>query len=177
MKINFLTIILALIILIFSFTEILVFNEEVLLALCFIAFVFFAYSKLNNTISSFFKDNALKLENELLYSLVLKSEKIIIQFNDSYHSRKLQNSNLLLESLALFSISSFINNFFSNFINISLSKIHNSFKDISLLNENSIISTQRKKLRILNTNVIPLVISRKYDYLLQSFLPLFLTKK
>merc|ERR1712224_267187 len=146
---------------IFSFTEILVFNEEVLLALCFIAFVFFAYSKLNNTISSFFKDNALKLENELLYSLVLK----------------LQNSNLLLESLALFSISSFINNFFSNFINISLSKIHNSFKDISLLNENSIISTQRKKLRILNTNVIPLVISRKYDYLLQSFLPLFLTKK
>ena len=45
---NFLTIILALIILIFSFTEILVFNEEVLLALCFIAFVFFAYSKLNN---------------------------------------------------------------------------------------------------------------------------------
>ena len=35
---NFLTIILALIILIFSFTEILVFNEEVLLALCFIAF-------------------------------------------------------------------------------------------------------------------------------------------
>ena len=166
---NFLTIILALIILIFSFTEILVFNEEVLLALCFIAFVFFAYSKLNNTISSFFKDNALKLENELLYSLVLKSEKIIIQFNDSYHSRKLQNSNLLLESLALFSISSFIN--------ISLSKIHNSFKDISLLNENSIISTQRKKLRILNTNVIPLVISRKYDYLLQSFLPLFLTRK
>ena len=126
---NFLTIILALIILIFSFTEILVFNEEVLLALCFIAFVFFAYSKLNNTISSFFKDNALKLENELLYSLVLKSEKIIIQFNDSYHSRKLQNSNLLLESLALFSISSFINNFFSNFINISLGKIHNSFKD------------------------------------------------
>merc|ERR1711990_263263 len=96
----------------------------------------------------FFKDNALKLENELLYSLVLKSEKIIIQFNDSYHSRKLQNSNLLLESLALFSISSFINNFFSNFINISLSKIHNSFKDISILNENSIISTQRKKLRI-----------------------------
>ena len=174
---NFLTIILALIILIFSFTEILVFNEEVLLALCFIAFAFFAYSKLNNTISSFFKDNALKLENELLYSLVLKSEKIIIQFNDSSHSRKLQNSNLLLESLALFSISSFINNFFSNFINISLSKIHNSFKDISLLNENSIISTQRKKLRILNTNVIPLVISRKYDYLLQSFLPLFLTKK
>ena len=82
----------------------------------------------------------------------------------------------MLESLALFSISSFINNFFSNFINISLSKIHNSFKDISLLNENSIISTQRKKLRILNTNVIPLVISRKYDYLLQSFLPLFLTK-
>ena len=93
---NFLTIILALIILIFSFTEILVFNEEVLLALCFIAFVFFAYSKLNNTISSFFKDNALKLENELLYSLVLKSEKIIIQFNDSYHSRKLQNNNILI---------------------------------------------------------------------------------
>merc|ERR1711881_199667 len=96
---------------------------------------------------------------------------------DSYHSRKLKNSNLLLESLALFSMGSFINNFFSNFINISLSKIHNSFKDFSLLNENSIISTQRKKLRILNTNVIPLVISRKYDYLLQSFLPLFLTKK
>ena len=47
---NFLTIILALIILIFSFTEILVFNEEVLLALCFIAFVFFSYIKLNNNI-------------------------------------------------------------------------------------------------------------------------------
>jgi len=173
---NFSTIILALIILIFSFTEIIVFNEEVLLALCFVAFVFFAYSKLNDSISMFFKDNALKLENDLLFSLILKSEKIVSQFEQYYFSQKLQNSNSLLETIALFSVSNFINTFFSNFIDNSLTKVTNTFKDIQLFNENLSVTSKKKKLKYLNSYIVPFVIQREYNFMLQRFLPLAITK-
>lgn len=62
-------IVLAVIISIFSFTEFLVFNEEVLLALCFICFIFFVYSISNESISDDFNLQTIKLVSDLLEAL------------------------------------------------------------------------------------------------------------
>ena len=59
-------------------TEILVLNEECLLALCFVSFVFFAFNYLNQTVTSFFSDFALKIEAELLSSFQLKYNTTIV---------------------------------------------------------------------------------------------------
>lgn len=57
-------IIIAALILFFSFLEIIVFNEEVLLALCFVIFVFSAYNYLNVTFFDIFSDRAKKIEED-----------------------------------------------------------------------------------------------------------------
>merc|ERR1711937_965771 len=102
-----------------------------------------------------------------------KSEKIVSQFEQYYFSQKLQNSNLLLETIALFSVSNFINTFFSNFIDNSLTKVTNTFKDIQLFNENLSVTSKKKNL---NSYIVPFVIQREYNFVLQRFLPLAITK-
>jgi len=49
-----------------GFTELLVFNEEVLLTLCFIAFIFFAFSYSNVAVADIFQDRVAKFESDLL---------------------------------------------------------------------------------------------------------------
>ena len=56
-----------------SFGEILVFNEEVLLTLCFIAFLFYIYTSLGQTTQKSFEDAALKIEVSFLQSAVDQS--------------------------------------------------------------------------------------------------------
>jgi hypothetical protein len=62
-------IILVFIISIFSFAEILVFNEEVLLALDFVLFIYFVYSISNESIADDFKIQSNKLISDLLQAL------------------------------------------------------------------------------------------------------------
>jgi len=52
-----------------SGSEILVFNEEVLLALCFICFIYFIYSISNESIASDFEQQTKKLTYDLLLAL------------------------------------------------------------------------------------------------------------
>jgi len=63
---NFYIILLGFIILVASFLELLVFNEEILLTLCFLSFIFFIYTSLGDSISSNFSDQARKYESGLL---------------------------------------------------------------------------------------------------------------
>jgi len=67
---------LSVLILLLSFLEIIVFNEEVLLALCFISFVLFAYNFLNVTVFTIFLDRANKFETDLLQALHVKFEGV-----------------------------------------------------------------------------------------------------
>ena len=59
-------VVLPLSIIFFSFSEILVFNEEVLLALCFVAFVFYAYSSLGQSAEKAFADQSVSIEAKFL---------------------------------------------------------------------------------------------------------------
>ena len=61
-----------------SFSELLIFNEEVLLALCFVSFVFFAYSYLNETIAAIFADRANKFETDIIAAFEAKYNAITL---------------------------------------------------------------------------------------------------
>jgi len=56
-----------LLIILFSFLEVLVFNEEVLLALCFISFVFYAYCSIGSSVEDTFKDQTTSVETKFLF--------------------------------------------------------------------------------------------------------------
>jgi hypothetical protein len=87
---------LSIIILVAGFIELIVFNEEVLLALCFISFVFFAYSYLNETIFDIFNDRAKKFESDILVAFESKHNAISLYAND------LLLSKMILSGLSLF---------------------------------------------------------------------------
>jgi hypothetical protein len=59
-------------VIILSFLEFIVFNEEVLLYLCFFSFVFLIYQNLNQSISEFFEDNSNNIEKPIRKSLLIQ---------------------------------------------------------------------------------------------------------
>jgi hypothetical protein len=67
---NFKLIALTVLIILFSFLEILVFNEEILLTLCFLAFVFYAYSFIGQSIQQTFDDIGQKIEVNFIQSIL-----------------------------------------------------------------------------------------------------------
>ena len=63
-----------------SFTEFLVFNEEILLVLCFVSFLFFLYSFAANTVSAFFKGRSESIEASFLSGFRIHSETLFGRF-------------------------------------------------------------------------------------------------
>jgi hypothetical protein len=91
MEINILITILLLCFL--SFFDIIIFNEEILLTLCFLSFLFYCFNTLSEQIFSVFESRAAKFEQELLasfniiklslvndFNIRLKSQSFILQF-------------------------------------------------------------------------------------------------
>ena len=87
MNVKFLT--LSAIILIASFLELIVFNEEVLLALCFISFVFFSYCFLADNVTSIFTERAGKFKLDIAVAFDNKLTLIIETVNGLVHEKKL----------------------------------------------------------------------------------------
>lgn len=96
---NLFLVALAFLTLVFSFLEIIVFNEEVLLALCFIAFVFFAYSSLNATVFDIFDDRAKKFEADLLLAFETKFEGSVSYFKELLFIKGVTNKLAVFEVL------------------------------------------------------------------------------
>jgi hypothetical protein len=84
--------------LILSFFEIIVFDEELLLAMCFICFIFFAYSYLNQSVDSIFSDRKAKIELDLLVAF---DEKIT---QKQKYTDKLVLDKILLKKIQLISM-------------------------------------------------------------------------
>ena len=66
------TVIIPIVIYCFSFIEFFVFNDEMLLALCFISFVVFMHTLLGNSASNFFADRAKGFEQNIFLTLADK---------------------------------------------------------------------------------------------------------
>lgn len=69
------------------FLEFIVFNEEILLAFCFFAFVFFCFNNLSDSVYDSFNSRALKFEADLLVSYSNKRSSLIDKFFNSLKFR------------------------------------------------------------------------------------------
>lgn len=118
-----------------GFLEIIVFNEEVLLALCFISFVFFARNYLTDTVFAIFNDHAVKIESDIL--LAFESKHVAI----STHAGDLALSKMFLSGLTL--LESFIrtyNVFIFNNVQVSY---RSSFLTLTVSRLNEIALAER----------------------------------
>jgi len=60
--------------------EVIVFNEEILLALCFFSFIFFLFNTASGSVADMFNDRAAKFESDLLLSFALTKDNLVKQF-------------------------------------------------------------------------------------------------
>jgi hypothetical protein len=65
---------------ILCFFELIIFNEEILLALCFFSFIFFMFNSMGDTIYETFKSRATKFEEDLLISFGLSKQALTAKF-------------------------------------------------------------------------------------------------
>lgn len=71
-----------------SFFDFIIFNEEILLTLCFLCFLFYCFNTLSGSIASMLNDRSAKFEADLLISI---SESCILLMKNFYAHNKLQN--------------------------------------------------------------------------------------
>lgn len=69
------------------FIEVLIFNEEVLLALCFFCFIFFSFNSLGDSVVDIFQSRASKFESDLLLSFNLTKQSVVKLFDNYFVSR------------------------------------------------------------------------------------------
>jgi len=72
---------------ILCFFEIVVFNEEILLALCFFSFIFFSFNSMGDSIFDTFQSRAAKFEEDLLISFSSSKTGLVSKFSDLLLSR------------------------------------------------------------------------------------------
>jgi len=65
----------------FSFFEIIVFDAEILLTLCFLSFLFYCFNTLSDSVFSSFEDRASKFEQDLLVSFNVTKVTLTTDFN------------------------------------------------------------------------------------------------
>jgi hypothetical protein len=102
-------------------TEFIVFNEELLLTLCFLSFVFCFRNLLQQSFHSFFIDHALKIENDIIVAFAAKQLAI-----SSFLTNVVITKLFLANSLCLvYLLTHFVSCFFS-FQSVSRSAIISS---------------------------------------------------
>lgn len=117
-------IILSILIIILSLFEFIIFDEEVLLTLCFVCFMFFAYSFLNLTVFNILKDDSNKIEMNLL-----------LAFNKTYKQVLKHSASISIKATTTIKTSIFLileNSLFANYTNSVQSKLENLLIHVTL---------------------------------------------
>ena len=83
-----------------SFFEIIVFNEEILLTLCFLCFLFYVFNTLSDSIFSSFEQRASKFEDDLLSSFTVSKSALISDFS-SYIKLRMYMDQITILMLSL----------------------------------------------------------------------------
>lgn len=125
-------------------------NEEFLILVSFISFVFFCYNKFSSNINFYFKEKSLHIEKTLINSLNSIINKLIQKKKLNNKTKKLKTTFFLLKNYYLM----FSSKFFSNFLVYLKNKEKNS-----LLNNLEIL----KRLETDYTKFILLLVSEKLN--------------
>ena len=80
--------------------EFIVFNEEILLAICFFSFVFFSYNTFSDSVFNSLEARATKFESDFLVTFASKREASVINFKKLFSTRGFQSKfQILLSSI------------------------------------------------------------------------------
>jgi len=86
-----------------SFFDIIIFNEEILLTLCFLSFLFYCFNTLSESVFSSFESRAAKFEDDLLLSFGVTNTTLIADFSSHSKMRSfVENFTILMASLSQF---------------------------------------------------------------------------
>jgi len=93
----------------FSFFEIIVFNEEILLTLCFLCFLFYLFNNVADSVFDSFEQRASKFEADLLESFNMSKILVTAEFNVYLKQKMFTNQYVILMlSLLKFLVQSII---------------------------------------------------------------------
>lgn len=112
--VNIFTAFLASSILFFSFFEVIVFNDEIFLVLCFIAFLFVSYSHFNNFFFSILLGRSEAFCSSLFSSLILHFDCLYKNFQESFFSNYIPKISSFGCFWWLLSVKFYEHNFFLN---------------------------------------------------------------
>ncbi len=136
------------------FFDIIVFNEEVLLTLCFLSFIFFIFNNLGATVSDTFLSRAAQHEKDLITSFKNKHNVILLSFNASLISKNSFVKFSFLEAFLSFFLTTFSNSLKSIFL-IFIKNIANSGLLELAVSERRFIETTQQSCA--NTFLYPLI--------------------
>jgi len=132
----------------FCFFEVIVFNEEILLALCFFSFCFFCFNAIGDSIFESYQSRASKFEEELLSSFNLSMQTLVLKFSHYITSRtyvsKLNVFSVCINQFLDISTSYINFNAFSSLYTFSLTKLTElatiKTKTVLLFQQNSFLT-------------------------------------
>ena len=147
------------------FFEFIVFNEEVLLTLCFLSFIFFIFNNLSASISETFLSRATQFENDLFVSFKAKQQRILSTFISTLTSKDSFLKLQIVENSILFFLTTYAISCKTKLLialnETTLAKI----SELSIFEKLSIENTQKHCVRAL---LYPLIFKTSKSYI-QSF--------
>ena len=149
----------------FCSVEFIVFNEEILLALCFFSFVFFSYNTFSESIFSTFTARANKFESDFLISFSAKKKMLVVKFQTFFFTRGFQSKfQILLCSILVFLTFS-KKNLLLNQINMVNSASLSKLTELMLINNKLTVLFQKN---CVDQLLYPLIFSPKQSISLAS---------
>jgi hypothetical protein len=132
------------------FLEVIIFNEEILLALCFFSFFFFCFNSLGSSVFDIFYSRATKFEADLLVSYSLSKQSITKLFDNYLASRGFSSKFKILAILS--------SNYLSSFLNYSIFKLTSSFYTLCSLKLSELAAFESKLLSVLQKKGVSLLL-------------------
>jgi hypothetical protein len=144
--------------------EIIVHNEEVLLTLCFIAFIFFAYGYLSDGIVEDFQKKVEGLEDQLFGVLSEKFSATVAYFEELFLFKGLEVKILLVEILVTSRLFSHFFSFQTRALKEGINTLTTS-KLMEVLRAESVIVEQTQKQTMKSVLISLILPASSFDYL------------
>jgi hypothetical protein len=123
--------------------EFIVFNEEILLALCFFSFIFFCFNTLSNSVFNSFDDRASKFEADLLVSYGSSKSLLTANFENLLQLRGFNSKFKILLTTIFFYFSQFTSYSVFKFSSSVLTSSASKLSELFLLDQKLIASFQK----------------------------------
>jgi hypothetical protein len=124
--------------------EFIVFNEEILLALCFFSFIFFCFNTLSDSVYNSFDDRAAKFESDLLVSYKLSKNALTTNFYNFFVLRGFNTKFKIVQTVVFF--------YFKQFTSYSIFKYSSSIFLLSSSKLTELMLLNQKLIATFQTN-------------------------